>query len=497
MATLLVVGAPVAVVVLLDRSGIVEAVAPLLVIATALSLATSRLGAIVWASRRGSGDVVFGDLMVWGWLRRWRQERQLSSALRLLGLRSGSGEGPEELDRRERAQLLEKLGAALEARDPDTYGHSHRVARHAAGIARRMGLPRERVDRIRRAAAMHDVGKIETPVGILDKPGRLSAEEFAIVKRHAPVGATMVAGLGDEELAAIVRHHHERLDGGGYPDGLVGEEIPLGARIVAVADTFDAVTSTRPYRPAKRHREALDLLDAEAGSQLDPAAVHAFRGYYSGLRPLLFWAFAVNGSRQLLASLLDEVQFGQVTVAAKVLAATVLTVGAGDVAIHSLDSRQPASAVKAAPHRQGSASAGAPGTGEAGAGGAPGHSGKSGGEDDGALAVAPPAFGTGGHGPASPATGAPAGSGGGEQGGSTEASPAPESEAPGADGGAAAPAPSPPAASQAPAAPVSSTVESVVGAVESGSVNAPAVVPGLPEVQVNVPGLPSIVVGGK
>ena len=112
VATLLVVGAPVAVVVLLDRSGIVEAVAPLLVIATALSLATSRLGAIVWASRRGSGDVVFGDLMVWGWLRRWRQERQLSSALRLLGLRSGSGEGPEELDRRERAQLLEKLGAA-------------------------------------------------------------------------------------------------------------------------------------------------------------------------------------------------------------------------------------------------------------------------------------------------------------------------------------------------------------------------------------------------
>jgi putative nucleotidyltransferase with HDIG domain len=179
---------------------------------------------------------------------------------------------------------LERLSTALDARVPGAGGHARRVSRYAAGVARQMGLRREQVARVRRAGALHDIGKLETPAELVNKAGPLSDEEFAVVKRHAALGARLVGRLGDEKLAAIVRHHHERVDGSGYPDGLAGAEIPLGARIVAVADTFDALTSTRPYRLARRHCEALDLIAEEAGAQLDPEVVGAFRRYHSGPR---------------------------------------------------------------------------------------------------------------------------------------------------------------------------------------------------------------------
>jgi HD-GYP domain-containing protein (c-di-GMP phosphodiesterase class II) len=140
------------------------------------------------------------------------------------------------------------------------------------------------VTKVRRAGAFHDVGKVEVPIEIINRPGPLSAEEFELVKRHAAVGARMLAESGDEELAAMVLHHHERYDGSGYPDGLAGEEIPLGSRIVAVADTIDAVTSARPYRPAMGPRKGLELLQREAGTQLDPRVVDAFCSRYSGVR---------------------------------------------------------------------------------------------------------------------------------------------------------------------------------------------------------------------
>jgi putative nucleotidyltransferase with HDIG domain len=175
---------------------------------------------------------------------------------------------------------LNRLTARLEERVLGAAGHSRRVARYAAGTAARMGMSPAWVERVRLAGAVHDIGKIETPLEIVNKPGPLSEEEFVVLEHHAGAGARMVSGLGDEELAAIVRHHHERFDGSGYPDRLAGERIPLGARIVAVADTFDALTSLRPYRPAMRHREALELLGAEAGTQLDPAAVAAFGDYF-------------------------------------------------------------------------------------------------------------------------------------------------------------------------------------------------------------------------
>jgi HD-GYP domain-containing protein (c-di-GMP phosphodiesterase class II) len=185
------------------------------------------------------------------------------------------------------ARTLRRLAAGLEERVPGASAHARRVSRYAAGIARQLGLPAEQVACVRQAAAVHDIGKLEMPAAIVNKPGPLSEEEFALVKRHAAAGERMVSGLGDEQLAAIVRHHHERLDGSGYPDGLSGEEISLGARIVAVADVFDALTSTRPYRRASSPPDARVLLGAEAGSQLDPDVVRAFGEYYRGPRAAL------------------------------------------------------------------------------------------------------------------------------------------------------------------------------------------------------------------
>ncbi len=179
---------------------------------------------------------------------------------------------------------LATLGAGLEISMPGIESHSRRVACYAAAAARELELPCVEVERVRRAAAIHDIGKVEMPPGLVNRPGPLSPHEFAIVKRHAQAGERIARQFGQGDLAAIIRHHHERFDGDGYPDGLAGERIPLGARIVAVADTFDAVTSTRPYREAMAEREALSLLWSEAGRQLDPKVVAAFCAYYTGPR---------------------------------------------------------------------------------------------------------------------------------------------------------------------------------------------------------------------
>jgi len=177
---------------------------------------------------------------------------------------------------------LTALGARLEASVPGIEGHLRRVSLYAAAAARELELPSREVERVRRAAAIHDIGKLEMPPGLVNRPGPLSPHEFAIVKRHAQTGARLACQFGQGDLAPIIRHHHERFDGDGYPDGLAGEAIPLGARIVTVADTFDAATSTRPYREAMAEREALSLLWSEAGRQLDPKVVAAFCAYYSG-----------------------------------------------------------------------------------------------------------------------------------------------------------------------------------------------------------------------
>jgi putative nucleotidyltransferase with HDIG domain len=262
-----------------------------IVAAIALSLAAASLGDALWRRIPGSRDLVFADLMLWGWLRRSIAERRLAQAEKLL-----DGD-PQDVG----VESLISLSELLEARDSRTYGHSQRVTRHAERIASTMGLSAGEVAKVRTASALHDIGKLHTPRSILNKPGRLTDAEFELIKRHPVDGAAMAAGIGDPDITAMIRHHHERLDGRGYPEGLSGEEIPLGARIIAVADTFDAITSNRTYRRAAHHKRALDVLATESGKQLDGDAVAAFRGYYGGRRTVAWSAFLAAVPQRVLA----------------------------------------------------------------------------------------------------------------------------------------------------------------------------------------------------
>ena len=328
MATFVVAVCPILAVSALRAAGVIESVLLSAGLGIVLSLGASSLGGMYWKGRSGSEDVLFADLMIWGCLQRWRTERRLDIALKLLARDAGTG----DLSAERRARLLQQLAGALEARDPYTHGHSRRVARYASMISERMGLSSGEVARIRTAAAVHDVGKINTPIEILHKPERLTDEEFGIIQRHPVDSARMVASLGDEELASIVRHHHERLDGTGYPNGLAGDRIPLGARIIAIADTFDAVTSTRPYRRANPHKKAIDILTTEAGTQLDPDAVRAFRSCYSGRRPLALWSALSNLPERLSAWLGGSGTTASAVSMTKVIATTATAAAVGSAA---------------------------------------------------------------------------------------------------------------------------------------------------------------------
>jgi putative nucleotidyltransferase with HDIG domain len=162
--------------------------------------------------------------------------------------------------RRNQSQALAGLRAlarAIDAKDPTTSRHSERVAELSAAIAGRLGWSAERIELLHDAALVHDVGKIGVPDAILLKPGRLNAEEYVIVKQHAALGARIVEGVLSPEQVGWVRWHHERPDGRGYPDGLAGREIPEGAAIIALADTWDVMTVSRPYSPPKSRETAL------------------------------------------------------------------------------------------------------------------------------------------------------------------------------------------------------------------------------------------------
>lgn len=281
LATLTVVVVPAAAVSLVAASARPWQVFASVLLAMACSIAVASIGSALWARRPDASDILFADLMLWGWLRRVRAERRLAQAEGVLDADADEA-GVARLDRRRRCRVLQRLAAELEAKDAYTLGHSRRVTRHCENIARELGLPSDEIARVRIAASVHDVGKARVPRAVLTKPGRLTEEEFTVVKRHAIEGAEMVTGLGDPGITAMVRHHHERLDGSGYPDGLRGDEIPLGARIIAVGDTFDALTSHRPYQPSQSHRRALEMISEEAGKRLDREAVDAFVRYYSG-----------------------------------------------------------------------------------------------------------------------------------------------------------------------------------------------------------------------
>jgi putative nucleotidyltransferase with HDIG domain len=177
------------------------------------------------------------------------------------------------------------LLALLESRSPDTYDHAHRVARSASALARSMRLAPAEIRDVRSAALLHDIGKVAIPPRLLGQTGPLSGDEIACLRRHVEVGAEVLAEIPTlAPIAPIVAATHERFDGGGYPSGLAGVDIPLGARIIAVADVYDALTAQRPYSEPIAHDEANTELVRSSGSHLDPDVVRFWMEMIEALR---------------------------------------------------------------------------------------------------------------------------------------------------------------------------------------------------------------------
>lgn len=172
---------------------------------------------------------------------------------------------------------VKALAEALDAKDPYTNGHSRRMTEIVVILAKEMNLPEDTLEKIRLAGMVHDIGKIGVSEEILHKPGKLSDEEFDTIRDHPVAGERILRPIvTDEVVLSMVRHHHERYAGGGYPEGIAGEKIPVGARLLAVADAYDAMTSNRPYRDALMPEKARSQLLANRGSQFDPGIVDIF-----------------------------------------------------------------------------------------------------------------------------------------------------------------------------------------------------------------------------
>ncbi|MEA5039295.1 MAG: HD-GYP domain-containing protein [Clostridiaceae bacterium] len=173
--------------------------------------------------------------------------------------------------RKQQYNILRTLAAALEAKDQYTEGHSQRVGYYAERIGRQMGLGTRQLDLLRSAAVFHDIGKIGVPDSILQKPSPLTQEEFEVIRQHPIQGVRILKNLaGYDEIIPLVLHHHEFYDGGGYPDGTKGDEVPLAVYVLGVADAYDAITSDRPYRAGRTPREAALILRRESGKQFHP-----------------------------------------------------------------------------------------------------------------------------------------------------------------------------------------------------------------------------------
>ena len=173
--------------------------------------------------------------------------------------------------------FLLSITRAIESREPFAEGRSRRMALYAVGTARALQLPAEGIDAVRVGTLLSNIGMLHVPEHILQKAGALTEEEQEVVRQHPLHGAGILASVPElKSILSIVLHHHEDLAGGGYPSGISGEQIPLGARIVRVVDTYDALTSSRPYRPAFPRAHALEIIAAGAGQQFDPHIVTAF-----------------------------------------------------------------------------------------------------------------------------------------------------------------------------------------------------------------------------
>ena len=319
-----------------------------IVVSMLMALALGRIGAALWQRTEASEDLVFDDLFAWGYLRRLRAQQGVIKNVKRLGLDRGMGFKSDGLTRADQTKLLRNLATALERGDQYTHGHSQRVARHAHQMAKVLQLSRKQCEKVRLAALLHDLGKLEVSRDVLNKPGRLSEAEFEHIKTHPGAGAEMVAILGDDELTDMVRFHHERMDGTGYPERRSGQQIPMGARIIAVADTFDAITSKRPYRGAQKHKVAMEILAKEAGTKLDSEVVHAFSVYYTGRRSIRWWFVLMAGWRHGLELALTGLpRFGLVGVANAAAVGGAAVVIAGTSMMHALPESE-----RAKPHER-------------------------------------------------------------------------------------------------------------------------------------------------
>ena len=193
--------------------------------------------------------------------------------------RQAAGDSPENQGSHPANDFCSSLGVlvnVIEAKDPYTRGHCESVARLAVEVARHLGFEGKALEEMQCAALLHDIGKVGVPDSVLFKPGKLLPEEFAVIKRHSTIGSALLSYVPElRHIAPIIRHHHERMDGSGYPDGQAGEQIPLAARIIGAVDAFDAMTSARPYREPVAPRSAVAELRRCAGSQFDPQVVNA------------------------------------------------------------------------------------------------------------------------------------------------------------------------------------------------------------------------------
>jgi HD-GYP domain-containing protein (c-di-GMP phosphodiesterase class II) len=212
------------------------------------------------------------------WVKRHGQNRAIIYSPSVVRIHS-TADREREAERSARLRAAQNLVKFLDAKDPSTANHAEIVATLAAAIGAELGLDEETIDQLRLGGALHDLGKVGVPDRVLQAPRRLTEDEFAIVRRHPEFGHSLLEGLGLDPIDEWILCHHERWDGDGYPRGLKGVEIPLGARIIHAADAFEAMTADRPYGSAKPREWALDELRASAGSQFDPVVIEAFTRY--------------------------------------------------------------------------------------------------------------------------------------------------------------------------------------------------------------------------
>jgi diguanylate cyclase (GGDEF)-like protein len=218
----------------------------------------------------------------------WSAHAALDQARRMGGARvsstAGNGNGNGHVSQHHQ-EVVSALARALTERDRYSGEHSEYVTELVAQVSRELGLADDEVERVMAAALVHDVGKVAVPDVVLNKPGPLDLAEWQVIYQHTIVAERIIGAIpGMGALARIVRHEHERWDGKGYPDGLAGEAIPLGSRIILAADAYHAMTSDRPYRAAMGHAEAVEELVTNAGTQFDPRVVEVLVGQLYGLR---------------------------------------------------------------------------------------------------------------------------------------------------------------------------------------------------------------------